>query len=110
MLNTEPHPRAENGERGWFGKELLLNETGQIAVGEGEHEKPVRTGDIIPCEVVKIDGATVTDVARRNGVSRQAVHEWLRKWQRQALVRSVLDSPSGSNTDLWAFDHPLRWA
>jgi transposase-like protein len=25
------------------------------------------------------DGASVTDVARRNGVSRQTVHEWLVK-------------------------------
>ena len=26
------------------------------------------------------DGATVTDVARRYGVARQTVHEWLRKY------------------------------
>ena len=28
------------------------------------------------CEV--LDGATVTDVAKRNGVARQTVHDWLR--------------------------------
>ena len=26
------------------------------------------------------DGATVTDVARRYGVARQTVHEWLRRY------------------------------
>ena len=26
------------------------------------------------------DGATVTDVARRNGVARQTVHVWLRRY------------------------------
>ena len=26
-----------------------------------------------------LDGATVTDVARRNGVVRQTVHDWLRR-------------------------------
>ena len=32
------------------------------------------------------DGAPVTDVARRNGVSRQTVHEWLVKYANQGLV------------------------
>jgi transposase-like protein len=32
------------------------------------------------------DGASVTDVARRNGVSRQTVHEWLVKYANQGLV------------------------
>ena len=32
------------------------------------------------------DGASVTDVARRHGVSRQTVHEWLVKYANQGLV------------------------
>ncbi len=32
------------------------------------------------------DGAPVTDVARRNGVSRQTVHEWLVKYANQGLA------------------------
>lgn len=32
------------------------------------------------------DGASVTDVARRNGVSRQTVHEWLVKYANHGLV------------------------
>jgi len=39
------------------------------------------------------DGATVTDVARRNGVSRQTVHEWLVKYANQGLV-GLIDHPS----------------
>jgi transposase InsO family protein len=35
------------------------------------------------------DGATVTDVARRNGVSRQAVHEWLVKYANHGLAGLV---------------------
>ena len=31
------------------------------------------------------DGATVTDVARRYGVARQTVHEWLRKYAAEGL-------------------------
>ena len=31
------------------------------------------------------NGATVTDVARRNGVARQTVHEWLRRYASQGL-------------------------
>ena len=36
------------------------------------------------CEV--LDGATVTDVARRNGVVRQTVHEWLRRYATGGLA------------------------
>jgi hypothetical protein len=32
------------------------------------------------------DGATVTDVAKRNGVSRQTVHDWLRKYAAKGLA------------------------
>ena len=35
------------------------------------------------------DGATVTDVARRNGVSRQTVHEWLRTYAAHGLAALV---------------------
>ena len=35
---------------------------------------------------VLTDGALVTDVARRRGVSRQTVHEWLLKYANQGLV------------------------
>ena len=31
-------------------------------------------------------GATVTDVARRNGVTRQTVHSWLRRYASQGLA------------------------
>jgi transposase-like protein len=32
-----------------------------------------------------LDGATVTDVAKRNGVSRQTVHTWLRRYANEGL-------------------------
>ena len=32
------------------------------------------------------DGVTVTDVARRYGVARQTVHEWLRRYARSGLA------------------------
>ena len=37
------------------------------------------------------DGATVTDVARRCGVARQTVHEWLRRYGSQGagVLRSA---------------------
>lgn len=35
------------------------------------------------------DGATVTDVARRYGVARQTVHEWLRKYAAHGLAGLV---------------------
>src|SRR6478735_2380711 len=31
------------------------------------------------------DGASVTDVARRHGVARQTVHDWLRRYARDGL-------------------------
>jgi transposase-like protein len=33
-----------------------------------------------------LDGATVVDVARRFGVSRQSVHGWLRRYASQGLA------------------------
>ena len=39
------------------------------------------------CEV--LDGATVVDVARRNGVVRQTVHEWLRRYAAHGLAGLV---------------------
>ena len=39
------------------------------------------------CEV--LDGATVTDVARRNGVVRQTVHDWLRRYAAHGLAGLV---------------------
>ena len=36
------------------------------------------------CEV--LDGATVTDVAKRNGVARQTVHDWLRAYANHGLA------------------------
>ena len=39
------------------------------------------------------DGATVTDVARRYGVARQTVHEWLRKYAAHGLA-GLVDQPS----------------
>ncbi len=41
-----------------------------------------------PHEVLD-DGATVTDVARRNGVTRQTVHEWLRNYAAGGLAGLV---------------------
>ncbi len=39
------------------------------------------------CEV--LDGATVVDVARRNGVVRQTVHDWLRRYAAHGLAGLV---------------------
>ena len=39
------------------------------------------------CEV--LDGATVTDVARRNGVARQTVHDWLRAYANGGMAGLV---------------------
>ena len=39
------------------------------------------------CEV--LDGASVVDVARRNGVARQTVHDWLRAYGNQGLAGLV---------------------
>lgn len=43
------------------------------------------------------NGATVTDVARRNGVSRSAVHEWLVKYASHGLV-GLVDASSKPHT------------
>jgi transposase InsO family protein len=43
------------------------------------------------CEV--LDGSTVTDVAKRNGVVRQTVHDWLRRYARDGLAGLVDASP-----------------
>lgn len=40
-----------------------------------------------------LDGATVTDVARRNKVSRQTVHEWLRRYAAHGLA-GLIDTSS----------------
>ncbi len=39
------------------------------------------------------DGASVTDVARRHGVARQTVHEWLRRYAANGLA-GLVDQPS----------------
>ena len=36
-----------------------------------------------------LDGATVTDVARRNGVARQTVHDWLRRYAAGGMAALV---------------------
>ena len=33
-----------------------------------------------------LDGVSVTEVARRNGVARQTVHDWLRKYAKHGLA------------------------
>lgn len=40
-----------------------------------------------------LDGATVTDVARRSGVARQTVHEWLRRYAMSGLA-GLIDGSS----------------
>jgi transposase InsO family protein len=40
-----------------------------------------------------LDGATVTDVAKRNGVTRQTVHTWLRRYA-DSGVGGLVDKPS----------------
>ncbi len=40
-----------------------------------------------------LDGASVTDVARRNGVARQTVHAWLRRYANQG-IKGLIDQPS----------------
>ena len=34
-----------------------------------------------------LDGATVTDVAKRHGVARQTLHDWLRRYPARGLSR-----------------------
>ena len=36
-----------------------------------------------------LDGATVTEVARRNGVTRQTLHGWLRRYANQGVAGLV---------------------
>ena len=51
-----------------------------------------------------LDGATVVDVARRNGVARQTVHDWLRAYASHGLAdladgiveAAVLRAPDGA--------------
>ena len=40
-----------------------------------------------------LSGAPVTEVARRYGVSRQAVHLWLGKYQKEGLSRTGRSLP-----------------
>ena len=47
------------------------------------------------CEV--LDGASVTDVATRNGVSRQTLHRWLRRYASQGMA-GLVDQPSRPET------------
>ena len=48
-------------------------------------------------KVVLEGGASVTDVARRNGVSRSAVHEWLAKYAKHGLA-GLVDKTSKPNS------------
>ena len=43
------------------------------------------------------DGATVTDVAKRHGVTRQTVHGWLRRYASQG-VAGLVDKSSKPET------------
>jgi transposase-like protein len=43
-----------------------------------------------------LDGATVTDVARRSGVVRQTVHDWLRRYAADGLAGLPMDHPRPS--------------
>jgi transposase-like protein len=40
------------------------------------------------------EGATVTDVARRYGVARQTVHDWLRRYAGDGGLAGLVDRPS----------------
>src|SRR5664280_1482029 len=44
-----------------------------------------------------LDGATVTDVAKRNGVTRQTVHSWLRRYASSG-VAGLVDKTSKPET------------
>ena len=66
------------------------------------------------CEV--LDGGSVVDVARRNGVARQTVHDWLRAYAVRGLAgladgsskpgrRGVCEAGASTCTDIHA-----RWA
>ncbi len=39
-----------------------------------------------------LEGATVADVARRNGVARQTLHDWLRRYGSQGLSGLIAKS------------------
>ena len=41
---------------------------------------------------VQVDGLTVTEVADKFGVSRQTVHEWLRRYEQGGLAGMVAES------------------
>lgn len=41
-----------------------------------------------------LDGAVISDVARRYGVSRQTVHSWLRRYAREGAVLNLEDRSS----------------
>ncbi len=41
-----------------------------------------------------LDGASVTDVAKRNGVTRQTVHCWLRRYANRGGVAGLVDKRS----------------
>jgi transposase len=41
-----------------------------------------------------LDGAVISDVARRYGVSRQTVHAWLRRYGRAGAVLNLEDRSS----------------
>jgi hypothetical protein len=49
-----------------------------------------------------LDGATVTDVPRRNGVVRQTVYDWLRRYAAGGLAGWPTRHPSRSPA-------PIRW-
>jgi transposase-like protein len=69
-----------------------------------------------------LDGASVTDVARRYGVCRQTVHDWLRLYsnsgiggpRRQELEARQLPAPDGARgrgtSRLTALRPSLLWA
>ena len=40
------------------------------------------------------EGASVTDVARRYGVARQTVHDWLRRYVNDGGLAGLVDRPS----------------
>lgn len=46
-----------------------------------------------------LDGATVTDVAKRNGVTRQTVHTWLRRYASSGIgIAGLVDKTSKSES------------
>jgi hypothetical protein len=79
-------PVAEYGSRTLAAVSLLVD--GRLAVRgcEGVVElNPVEQRYHAALEVPN-NGTTVSDVARRNGVARQTVHEWLRRDASKGLV------------------------